>query len=394
MAAKPIRIAHLQLLPLLSGVQRVTLEELTRLNRSLFEPFVICKEPGPLTEALEKAGIPFFCVPELVREISPLADLRALMRLKRLFREQKFDILHTHSSKTGILGRLAGRLAGVPLVMHTVHGYAFPAARNTFQKLFYFLMEWIGARLTDALVVLNQNDFEIAAKRLGVPLDKLHLIPNGVDPERYSPPSLEVRNKIRLERFGIGKDGVAIGMVGRLWRQKNPECFVKAGIELLKNNPLSIHFFLIGDGEEREKLEGLIKASGNQQAIHILGWRDDADRLLDGLDIFVLPSLWEGMPLAILEAMASSLQVVASNIPGNRDLVEDAENGYLFELNNEKVLVEKLRKLINDPALRNRLGESGRKKVQANYTLNERVKTMESLYLGSPANNKKHHPNL
>ena len=251
---KPIRIAHLQLLPLLSGVQRVTLSEVTRLDRNHFEPFVVCKEEGPLTEALRTAKIPYFCVPELVREISPILDAKALWRLTRLFREQRFDVVHTHSSKTGILGRLAGKLAGVPLVMHTVHGYAFPAAKGTFQSAFYFLMEWIGARLTDVLILLNKHDLELAERRLGVPARKLQLLPNGVDVTRFSPVSTETRDLVRSEVFKAGPNQVVVGMVGRLWEQKNPEGFVKAAIQILESGLASVSFFLIGDGEKRELL--------------------------------------------------------------------------------------------------------------------------------------------
>ncbi|MGH7739386.1 MAG: glycosyltransferase, partial [bacterium] len=200
------RIAHLQLLPLLSGVQRVTLEEVTRLDPTRFEPTVICKEEGPLTEALKTRGIPYFCVPELVREISPLQDLKALIRLKRLFSEGQFDIVHTHSSKTGILGRLAGKWAGVPIVMHTVHGFAFPAAKNLFEKSLYYGLEWLGARLTDALVVLNRHDFSLALKKLRVAKDMIFLMPNGVDTSVFLKPEENVRNKVRSEVFQVRRN--------------------------------------------------------------------------------------------------------------------------------------------------------------------------------------------
>lgn len=377
---KRIRIAHLQLLPLMSGVQRVSLDELTRLDRSRFEPFVICKETGPFTDALERAGIPFFCVPELVREISPGQDRRALRKLTQLFREQRFDIVHTHSSKTGILGRLAGRLAGVPVLMHTVHGYAFPAARNAFQSWFYLGMEWLGARLTDALVLLKQDDLDLARKRLHVPQTRLHLLPNGVDVERYAPGSDTERSRIRQTQLKADDGCVAIGMVGRLWAQKNPECFVRAAISVLANGHGQARFFLIGDGELRGDLETRIRETGYTDSIRILGWRDDVEALLPGLDVFVLPSRWEGLSLAILEAKSAGLPVVVSDIPGNRDLVREDVDGYVFGPDNDADLAARLEKLIEDAELRRRLGASGREIILSEFTLAERVKKMERLY--------------
>lgn len=378
--ARRIRIAHLQLLPLLSGVQKVTLDELTRIDRCRFEPFVICKEPGPFTEALEKAGIPCHFVPELVREISPVQDLRALGCLARLFREQGFDIVHTHSSKTGILGRLAGRMAGVPVVMHTVHGYAFPAARNALQSAFYLTMEWIGTRVTDALVLLKQDDLDLARQRLQTPARKLHLVPNGVDVQRYAPLTEDERTRLRKEQLGIGEHEVAIGMVGRLWRQKNPECFVRAAIRLLRDGHDTARFFLIGDGELREPLEQQVRDHGLDQAIRFLGWRDDVEKLLGAMDVFVLPSRWEGMPLAILEAMACTRPVVVSDIPGNRDLVLAGGDGFTFADEDDADLAAKLTPLVADANLRHMLGTAGREKVIQSYNLADRMKRMEQLY--------------
>ncbi|TCS71932.1 glycosyltransferase involved in cell wall biosynthesis [Sulfuritortus calidifontis] len=381
LSSRRIRIVHLQLLPLMSGVQRVSLDELTRLDRNRFEPFVICKETGPFTEALVRAGIPFFLVPELVREISPRQDWLALHKLTRLFREQRFDIVHTHSSKTGILGRLAGRLAGVPVVMHTVHGYAFPAARNAFQFWLYLLLEWLGARITDALILLKREDAELAAKRLQVAADRLHLVPNGVDVLHYVPRGEAERNLIRQGHLGVTADCVAIGMVGRLWHQKNPDCFVRAAIRLLRSGHDQARFFLIGDGELRPSLEARLQEVGCADRIRILGWQDDVAGLLAGLDIFVLPSRWEGLSLAILEAMSSGLPVVVSDIPGNRDLVNVGVDGYVFRPDDDADLAAKLASLIADADLRRRFGTNGRRKVTDRFTLADRIDKIERIYL-------------
>ncbi|MCK4788587.1 MAG: glycosyltransferase, partial [Desulfobacteraceae bacterium] len=134
-------LLHLQLLPLITGVQKVTLDEFRLLDHSVFEPVLICKEEGALTTAVQQLGLSTFFAPALVRPISPLRDLSAVVQLFNLLKRLAPDILHTHSSKTGILGRIAGRLSGVPVVMHTVHGYAFPYAFSWLVRSIYFLVE-------------------------------------------------------------------------------------------------------------------------------------------------------------------------------------------------------------------------------------------------------------
>lgn len=376
-----IRIAHLQLLPLLTGVQRVTLDELKGLDRARFEPFIVCQQPGPLSVAAGQAGIACLFVPDLVREISPRSDWRALWQLRALCRTHAFDVIHTHSSKTGVLGRLAGRLAGVPLVMHTVHGYAFPAARHRAERLFYLALEWLGARLCDMMIVLKEDDRVLARKRLAMPEKRLFLLPNGVDTERFRPRPAQERQRLRETHLGIGADTIAVGMVGRLWRQKNPDCFVTAAAQVVRDTGADVRFFLIGDGELREPLEQRIAELGLGDRVHILGWREDVPEVLPALDVFVLPSRWEGLSLAILEALACGLPVVVSDIPGNRDLVEIDRDGLVFPDDDATALAGALIRLVDDAELRVRFGEAGREKILRDYQLDQRIGRIQEFYL-------------
>lgn len=378
-SGRRIRIAHLQLLPLITGVQTVTLEELKRLDRARFDPHIICQKPGPLSEAAEREGIQCLFVPELRRSISPRQDWRALWRLRALFREQAFDIVHTHSSKTGVLGRVAARLAGVPAVVHTVHGYAFPAARNGFEKALYLSMEWAGARCCDAMIVLKEHDRQIGRRYLHVPTRKLHLLVNGIDTDLFRPADQEQRREIRRKHLDIGDETIAIGMVGRLWQQKNPVCIVDAAAEILKRRR-DARFFLLGDGELREALEKRIRAYGIAPHVCILGWREDIPDLLAGLDIFVLPSRWEGLSIALLEALSSGLAVVVSDIPGNRDVVTHGVNGLLFHDADSRDLAENLLRLMQYPELSRQLACRGRADAVANYRLEDRMARVTDLY--------------
>jgi glycosyltransferase involved in cell wall biosynthesis len=387
---RPIRLVHLQLLPLMTGVQKVTLEEFQFLDRSKFEPALICKEAGALPTAVEELGMLSHFASRLVRPISPHQDVSAGLQLYKLLKRLAPDILSTHSSKTGILGRIAGHFSGVPVVIHTVHGYAFPFASSWLARWTYFLVEYLGGKFGDAFVVLNESDRRIAIETLRIPKEKVYLIPNGVGVKGFAKSTDGRRTRIRREHFGIIDDDVlCVGMVGRLWRQKNPACLLRAALRVLKQTDKHVHFFFIGDGELRSGLEEAISNQGLQAQIHMLGWRQDVAELLSGLDIFVLPSRWEGMPLSILEAMASSLPVIASDISGNNDLVTHGVDGILFDSDNDEQLAQGIMSLVSSAGMRDEMGVNARNKVVGGYQIHDRVECMSDIYLSLLAGKRK-----
>ncbi|WP_423594993.1 glycosyltransferase family 4 protein [Roseateles sp. MS654] len=374
------KILHLQLLPLMSGVQKVSLDELAHLDPARYERIAVCKCEGEFTEQLRRIGVRVHLVPELERAISPRQDVRAYLALRDYFRAERPDIVHTHSSKTGILGRLAAKAAKVPTIVHTVHGYAFPAEPRPAIKAIFKLLERKAGRVTDRMIVLNDTDAAIARDMLGVPGDRLAVLPNGVDVDTYAPAAPEQRQVLRQSAFGIGApDHVLVGMVGRLWLQKNPQCFVRAAIQVAAQRD-NVSFFMIGDGEFRGELEAAITASGQADRIRILGWRSDVPALLKALDLMVLPSRWEGMPLAILEAMSSGIPVIASDIPGNHHLVRDGSDGRLFPLDDADALAKATIDLIDDPLKRARFSAEARAKILAHYTLSARMNKITAIY--------------
>ncbi|MFX1679518.1 glycosyltransferase family 4 protein [Mitsuaria sp. CC2] len=376
------KIVHLQLLPLMSGVQKVSLDELSHLNPVRYERIAVCKCEGEFTEQLRKIGVRVHLIPELERAISPRRDVQAYLRLRDFFRAERPDIVHTHSSKTGILGRLAAKAAGVPTIVHTVHGYAFPAESRPAIKAVFKFLERRAGKVTDRMIVLNDTDAAIARDLLGVPDARLALLPNGVDIDTYAPAAPESRRALRLSSFGIDADDhVIVGMVGRLWLQKNPQCFVRAAIRVAAQRG-KVSFFMIGDGEYRAELDAAILASGHADRIRILGWRSDVPALLKALDLMVLPSRWEGMPLAILEAMSSGVPVLASDIPGNHHLVQDGSDGRLFPLDDDQALASALIDLVDDHALRSRFSAQARAKVLRHYRLSDRMDRITAIYEG------------
>ncbi len=376
---RKLRIAHVQLLPMLSGCQQVSLDVLSRLDRNRYEPYVICQSEGSLTTAAEREGIPCLFADQLVRPISPCRDLKALRQLIEIMRDHEFDIVHTHSSKAGVLGRIAAKLAGVPVVMHTVHGFAFPAARSWLKKALYLATEWLSARFCDMTICLKPSDMVLAEKWLRIQPDKLRLIPNGIAVETYRPMDRSCRRKIHREVFKTEPGTLAIGTVGRLWPQKDPFCFVEAA-DILLSRGVDAEFFLIGDGDLRHDLEGVIRLRGREDQIHVLGWRTDVPRLVAALDLFVLTSRWEGLPLALLEALACGTPVVASDIPGNREAVVEGVDGLLARCGEPQSFADQIQKLLSHPGLRREYGKAARSKIRKSFRLDERVIKVEDVY--------------
>jgi glycosyltransferase involved in cell wall biosynthesis len=366
---KKTKVLHIQLLPLLSGVQRVSLNEITEVNLSSPDKFLyslVCSIEGPLTVELSQNKIEFFTIPELKRNISPFDDIRAVYKLYKLMKKEKYHVVHTHSSKTGFLGRIAARLAGIPKIVHTVHGFSFPAAKSKLSKFIFFAMEWLAKFATHELIVLNQSDYDISIKQLKYNENVVTIVPNGVNVCKFKPNSI-VNMTLRIV------------MVGRLWEQKNPMCLLLASKLLLeKYDNIEIDF--IGDGDLRVEMQAYIDLHKLSNKVKILGWSNKVEKLLPSYDLFVLPSLWEGMPLAILEAQACGLPAIVSDIPGNADLVIDGVNGLLFETNNHIQLFKLIEKMYLTDDFRLKLSNKARDIVCQSFSSEIRNNMVIELY--------------
>lgn len=359
------KILHIQLLPLLSGVQRVSLSEVLNLKDE-YRYYFVCSKEGDLTEELKINDVLVEIIPELKRNISPKNDLIALMKLIKYIKKERFDIVHTHSSKTGVLGRIAAKIAGVGKVIHTVHGFSFPAAKTFLQKSIYFVMEYVAKFFTDYLIVLNETDRNIAIKKLHYNESKVKLIPNGVDIEAFSPARGRGGNAI-----------LKVVMVGRLSEQKDPLTFIRAAVEILKTNN-NVQFYLIGDGELRIELEERAKEYADN--IVFLGWKKSINEILNDFDVFVLPSLWEGMPLAILESLSCGLACIVTDIPGNADLVFHGYNGFLFDKRNDSLLSQLIMLYVNDRSLLLEHSRNSRLEAVTKYSLSKRCEEIKKIY--------------
>lgn len=375
------KVFQLQLLSLMSGVQKVGYDEIVTLGDK-YSYTLGCSARGVLTDKLgmldSKVVVETF--PSLVREIHPIKDLLALIGLVYYFRKISFDVVHTHSSKTGFIGRLAAKLCGVPIVVHTVHGFAFPTAKGKIGYSVMYLIEWFAKFFTDTLIVLNEADYQAAVMQLGYSEKAVRIMPNGVDIDHIES---GVSHSNRYLEYHILRDKRVVLMLGRLWPQKNPKLLVDAAITNLKHRTQEdLIFVFAGDGPLRSSLEAEVKRVELSEHFLFLGWVDNVLPLLGCADVFVLPSLWEGMPLAILEAFAARVPVVVSDIEAHKSFVSDKKTGFLFESDNVKSLVDVLEMVLNSSDMRQNVSSNAYEKVIKEYRLDRRCVELSEIYEG------------
>jgi glycosyltransferase involved in cell wall biosynthesis len=315
------------------------------------------------------------------RRPAPLSDLISLWRLWRFLRKEKPDVLHAHGSKGGLLGRLAGRLAGVPLVFHTPHVYPFQWARWGVTRLIFQLVERLLWRLSSKVIAVGKGQAEVALSHRLATAERLRVIPNGVNaPTSSTDEKSADRERIRAE-LNLTPETQVVGMIGRLAPQKGCSNFLRAALLVLKSFP-DTRFLLVGAGPKLPELHQLAEELGIAGNVSFLGHRGDIPALLPALDVFVLSSLWEGLPYAILEAQAAGLPVVASRIPGCRELIQEGETGFLVEINNQQEISERICRLLDSETLRTEIGNRGREVVSQSFRLSDFIEKHISLYEG------------
>ncbi|MCU3875328.1 glycosyltransferase family 4 protein [Enterobacter hormaechei subsp. xiangfangensis] len=281
--------------------------------------------------------------------------------------------------KTGVLGRIAAKLAGVPIVIHTVHGFSFESTNNKAISFVYKFVEFVSAFFSDRIICLHNEDKKKCINILKVPKEKICILPNGVDLDKFHPVE-EKQKKLLRANFNLQHASLIFTMVGRLWDQKNPLLLVQAAQKYLRCNSESNDvFILVGDGDLRIKIEELAAKEINAGKIILLGWRNDIAEILSLSDVFILPSKWEGMPLAILEAQAAGLPCIASDIAGNKSLIKDNINGILFKNDSVNSLLTKI-KLMSLADERKRISHNAMDIVKKDHCIQSRIKEIESLY--------------
>jgi glycosyltransferase involved in cell wall biosynthesis len=349
------------------GAERVVADLARKLDRRLFRPLVCCLNfKGRLAEELEREGIPVFALDK-----RPRADFGALLRLARLMRREGILVAHTHLWTSSLWGRLAALLAAVPARVVTEHNI------DTWRGRPHLLADRVLARFTHQFIFVSQEVASFYRPRLPLTDDRCRVVHNGIDraPFEQAIDAGSVR-----ERMGIPKGAVVAGVVGRLDERKGHRYFLEALHRLRAAEP-GLHGVIVGEGREKDAILTQRKALGLEDRVHVLGYWASLPEALAAIDVFVLPSLMEGHPLAILEAMAAGKPVVATRVGGNHEAVDDGRTGLLVPPRDAQALEHAITALARDGQTRTRMGEEARRRLDERFDLEAAVRANEEVYL-------------
>lgn len=337
---------------------------------------------GDMLDLATAKGVQPILLPALGREISPLDDLKALVRLVGLVRRLRPHVVHTHMAKAGTLARLAAWLAGVPVIVHTYHGHVFHGYFSARKTRLFLAVERALGRITARIVVVGERQREEIAHYGIARRGKLLPIRLGLELDRFFAAD-EQRGQLRRE-LGVGPGVPLIGIVARLVPIKAHEDFFAAA-RLVRESLPEARFVVVGDGERRAELEALMEDLGLSPAVRFLGWRRDLPAIYADLDVVTLVSLNEGSPVALIEALAAARPVVSTAVGGVPEVVVHDETGLTVPARDPAALAEAILRLLREPALARRLGAAGRRHVYPRYASTRLVEEMRALYLAELA---------
>ncbi len=387
---KKLKVIHVITHLDIGGAQDNTLLSVEKMDRDRFASILVSSPGGGFSQRAGSFGGRMVTIPSMKREISPLDDIKTFTFLVDLFTGERPDIVHTHGSKAGILGRFAARAAAAavgdtsgvvgavvraPRIVHTVH--SFPFHPGLPRPLFYLYLcaEVAAARLTHRLVFVSARQAR-QAEALGIKSPGgSEIIRSGIDFERIrSGAGRDVRGEL-----GVPAGVPLVGSVGRLFPQKAPEVFLEAA-RILRERGRDMYFVYAGDGPLRERIELLRRQFGLDDVFHLLGWRSDVPAILDALDAFVISSKYEGVGRALTEALYLAKPVVATAVCGVPELVVDGETGLLVPPDDPGALASAIERVMDDQVLARTLGGNGSARVTAEYSAEEMIRRLAALY--------------
>lgn len=339
---------------------------------------------------LEQLGIKPIIIPEMQRSISFENDKIAYQKLKQIIEDFKPDIVHTHASKAGTLGRLAAKKMKVPVIVHTFHGHVFHSYFGKTKTLVYKNIERYLAKKTNKIIAISDIQKEELTKdhKICKP-HKIEVVPLGFDLDRFQ---VDVENKRKSfrEKYLLEEDELAIGIIGRLVAIKNHNMFVKVVSKIMNNTSKKVRFFIIGDGEEKQNIKNSLNSENinftewsenpKKSTITFTSWIKNIDWSNAGLDIIILTSLNEGTPVSLIEAQASNKPIVTTNVGGVKNVTKENQTAFITEVNDVDDFAAKLLSIIEDDELRKEMGKHGWKYVENNFSYRRLVKDVEQLY--------------
>lgn len=347
------------------------------------------KDAGYIAERL---GITQVEIAEMRRSILPINDIRAYFKIKKIIKEYNPDIVHTHASKSGAIGRLAASACKVKLIVHTFHGHVFHSYFNKAVSSLIVLFERYLAKKTNAIIAISDlQKKELVEVYKIAPAEKIFTIPLGFSLEKYSKNQSKKRVLFR-EKYGFDSNEIVIGIIGRVVPIKNHKMFVEVASIIKKKHGAGIRFAVIGDGESVSLIEKKSLQMGLTYSyfltnpkcltdIVVTSWETEIDQVLGGLDIVVLTSYNEGTPVSLIEAQAAFKPVVSTDVGGVRDVITHGENGFITAVDDVAAFARYLSILIENKDLRNVMGNKGYNSVINRYSKQRLIDDVKKLYL-------------
>jgi len=341
-------------------------------------------------ELATENGIIPYSIPEMKREISFKDDWISYKKIKKLIREFRPDIVHTHAAKSGALGRLAARHCGVPVIIHTFHGHVFHSYFGPAKTNFFIRAERYLAKFTDRMIAISEKQkTELASQFRIAPADKFHIIPLGLHLDPFTENQQEKRDRFRKE-FQLKEDEIAVGIIGRLVPVKNHAMFINVMQRIFLQGGVKMKAFIIGDGESKEMIKQMAVEKGisfcaegenkYEKPLIFTSWRTDIDVICAGMDIICLTSLNEGTPVSLIEAQAAAKPIVATRVGGVEDVVIENKTALLTDAGNDFQFSEHLIRLAASASLRGEMGQQGRDFVLSRFGYIRLVADMRNLY--------------
>lgn len=371
-----IKVLHVHTLPVISGSGINTFLTMKGLSKDFYEVELACQPNGPLADEVEKAGIVFRPIKHFVQPVSPLNDFLALCELVRLMRRQRYCLVHTHNSKAGFIGRLAAKISGIPVIIHTIHGFSFHSQEPFYRRWLFCNLERFAARFADRLITISQPltkwGLEVGIGRH----EQYTTIYSGIELDKFAV-SLDIAAK--KKELAIPADHAVVGVVSKLWKGKGHEQILRAAVDVVKAIPQT-SFVFVGEGYLRPKLEAIVARLALEKHVIFTGFRNDIPEITATFDVVVLASFFEGLGRVLLEAMALGKAVVATRVGGIVDVVDDGITGLLVEAGSVEALAQALKKLLLDGELRRKMGQAGRAKISEKFSAKTMVARIEEVY--------------
>ncbi|OGR56854.1 MAG: hypothetical protein A3I11_04120 [Elusimicrobia bacterium RIFCSPLOWO2_02_FULL_39_32] len=363
------------------GATKNTLHTVANLNRERFEVSLVHGAEGYLVnETKNIKNLKSYCAKYLIRSIHIFKDVLCLFELAKIIRECKPDIVHTHSSKAGILGRIAAYISNTPIIIHTIHGFGFNPYQNPITRKLFILLEKWAAKINQILIAVCEDNVRVGLA-LGIGSKKKYrLIRSGVDLQGIRD-QLKNSNVADLKKkFLIPFNSKVVTSIAALKTQKNPFGFIRIAKDIEQQVKES-QFLMVGDGNLRLETEKNIKIAGLENKIKILGWIENIPDILAVSDVIVMTSLWEGLPRVAIEACAAGKPMVAFAINGLCELLKNGENGFLIEPNNYTKMADKIISILKDDNCIHRLMLNCQSSIDESFDINKMIQQQEKLYI-------------